>query len=185
MGRTGTILLAPAVVPQKESVSRSQVKSSSSSTENAATENAVRSALRERGLRCTGERVAVLSTLTEAAGHLTVSDIHERIRATGQQVDLSTVYRTVTMLQELDLVHAVALPDQAVTYGVVEAAHHHAVCTSCQLIAEVPAAVLAGVLADAVELAQAATGYTLEHGSLQLHGLCARCYDEASTQPFS
>jgi len=123
--------------------------------------------------------MAVLSTLTEAAGHLTVSDIHERIRAGGKQVDLSTVYRTVSMLQELDLVHAVALPDQAVTYGVVEAAHHHAVCTSCQLITEVPAAVLSIVLANAVQLAQRATGYTLEHG----HCSYTACARDAMSRP--
>lgn len=127
----------------------------------------------------------MLSTLTEAAGHLTVSDIHDRIRAGGKPVDLSTVYRTVTMLQELDLVHAVALPDQAVTYGVVEAPHHHAVCTSCQRVTEVPAAVLSGVLAAAVQLAQTATGYTLEQGSLQLHGLCAQCQRQLSDQLLS
>lgn len=139
-------------------------------------EGAVRTAIRGRGLRCTAERVEVLLTLATAEGHLTVADIHERTAARGRRVDLSTVYRAVTTLQENGLVHTVAVADHAVTYGLAEQPHHHAVCSSCGQITEIPAA----PLAEAVSLAQTVSGFALEHDSMQLHGLCARCRDRAA-----
>lgn len=140
------------------------------STDEVAVES-VRAALRGHGLRCTGERVQVMLTLVAAGGHLSAADIHQQIVAGGHRLNLSTVYRTVTLLHGLGIVHALALPDQPVSYGIVEQPHHHAVCTSCQSVTEVPAA----VLTDAVDLVQQATGYRLEQSSLQLNGLCARC----------
>ncbi len=137
----------------------------------------VRAALRGHRLRCTGERVQVMLTLTAAGGHLSAADIHQRIVAGGHRLNLSTVYRTVTLLHGLGIVHALALPDQPVSYGIVEQPHHHAVCTCCQSVTEVPAA----VLSDAVDLVQQATGYRLEQSSLQLNGLCARCRALASS----
>lgn len=122
----------------------------------------------------------VLETLAAADGHLTVAEIHQRVEADLPGVDRSSVYRTVTMFQEIGLAHRTDVADQAATYGIARIPHHHAVCTSCGAIAEVPAAALAA----SVNLAQQATGYNLNHNaSLQLHGLCTNCQAVQAATP--
>lgn len=130
--------------------------------------------LRSRGLRRTPSRVAVLAVLEPVDGHLSVADIHQRVlAATGAGgPDLATVYRTVTTLVDHGVVHALAVDGGLTTYGLAEHPHHHAVCTECGAIIEVPAQ----RLSIALEHASAASSFTLsEQAGLTLHGLCPGC----------
>jgi len=132
--------------------------------------------LRARGLRRMPSRIAVLAVLEPVDGHLSVADIHQRIlevTPTGTQPpDLATVYRTVTTLVEQGVLHALAVEGGVSTSGLAERPHHHAVCTSCGTIIEVPAQRLSTALEHAIE----GSSFTLsEQAGLTLHGLCPDC----------
>ena len=132
--------------------------------------------LRARGLRRMPSRIAVLAVLEPVDGHLSVADIHQRILevtpAGTQPPDLATVYRTVTTLVEQGVLHALAVEGGVSTYGLAERPHHHAVCTSCGTIIEVPAQRLSTALEHAIE----GSSFTLsEQAGLTLHGLCPDC----------
>ena len=132
--------------------------------------------LRARGLRRMPSRIAVLAVLEPVDGHLSVADIHQRILevtpAGTQPPDLATVYRTVTTLVEQGVLHALAVEGGVSTYGMAERPHHHAVCTSCGTIIEVPAQRLSTALEHAIE----GSSFTLsEQAGLTLHGLCPDC----------
>ena len=132
--------------------------------------------LRSRGLRRMPSRIAVLAALEPVDGHLSVADIHQRILDAapdgGQAPDLATVYRTVTTLVEQDVLHALAMEGGVTTYGLAEKPHHHAVCTRCGTIIEVPAQRLSTALEHAIE----GSSFTLtEQAGLTLHGLCPDC----------
>ena len=132
--------------------------------------------LRARGLRRMPSRIAVLAVLEPVDGHLSVADIHQRILevtpAGTQPPDLATVYRTVTTLVEQGVLHVLAVEGGVSTYGLAERPHHHAVCTSCGTIIEVPAQRLSTALEHAIE----GSSFTLsEQAGLTLHGLCPDC----------
>jgi Fur family ferric uptake transcriptional regulator len=132
--------------------------------------------LRARGLRRMPSRIAVLAVLEPVDGHLSVADIHHRILevtpAGTQPPDLATVYRTVTTLVEQGVLHALTVEGGVSTYGLAERPHHHAVCTSCGTIIEVPAQRLSTALEHAIE----GSSFTLsEQAGLTLHGLCPDC----------
>ena len=132
--------------------------------------------LRARGLRRMPSRIAVLAVLEPVDGHLAVADIHQRILevtpAGTQPPDLATVYRTVTTLVEQGVLHALTVEGGVSTYGLAERPHHHAVCTSCGTIIEVPAQRLSTALEHAIE----GSSFTLsEQAGLTLHGLCPDC----------
>lgn len=138
--------------------------------------------LRARGLRRMPSRIAVLAVLEPFDGHLSVAEIHQRIvDATpqgAQRPDLATVYRAVTTLVEQGVLHALAVEGGVTTYGLAAKPHHHAVCTECGTIIEVPAKRLSTALEHAIE----GSSFTLsEQAGLTLHGLCPNC--QASTQP--
>ncbi|MGW0412394.1 Fur family transcriptional regulator [Streptomyces collinus] len=127
-----------------------------------------REQLRERGARCTAARLNVLQVLAEHGGHLGAAQIHRRISEVGGHVEVSTVYRTLERLVELRLVHQLAGNAQ-VSFGLAMEAHHHAVCTGCGAIDQIPVAAVAEVM----RAAASATAYRPE--GLVLSGLCPRC----------
>ena len=118
----------------------------------------------------------MLAVLEPVDGHLSVADIHARIlEATTNRAprpDLATVYRTVTTPVDQGVLHALAVDGGISTYGLTEKPHHHAVCTECATLIEVPAKRLSAALEHASE----GSSFTLsEQAGLTLHGLCPDC----------
>ena len=116
----------------------------------------------------------MLATFQPVHGHLSVAEIHRRLLAAdpGQPPDLATVYRTVTTLVEFGVLHALTVEGGVTTYGLAEDPHHHAVCTRCGAIIEVPAHQLSSALQRAIE----GSSFTLsDRAGLTLHGLCPDC----------
>ncbi|WP_280233338.1 Fur family transcriptional regulator [Nocardia cyriacigeorgica] len=137
-------------------------------------EQYARRLLRAHGLRCTAPRVAVLGTLARDRehGHLTVAQIQRRLADTGHDVDPTTVYRTVSTLLDADVLHALIIDDRVTSYGLTDIPHHHAVCTHCGAITEVPADHLTTALAEA----RLGSSFALpDTAGLTLHGLCPTC----------
>jgi len=135
-------------------------------------EHRVRALLRQHGLRCTGPRLAVLDELDSGPGHLSVGQIHARLRQRGHEVDLATVYRTVSTMVELGVVHALTVDERSTTYGLADEPHHHAVCTGCGSIMEIPAPQLSAALTQASKGSRFSLS---EQAGLTLRGLCPDC----------
>ena len=134
--------------------------------------------LRARGLRRMSSRIQVLAVLEPVNGHLSVAEIHRRLPACsaagGGPPDLATIYRTVTTLVDQGVLHALTLDGGVTTYGMATAPHHHAVCTRCGAIIEVPAR----QLSSALEHAMAGSSFALsERAGLTLRGLCPACQE--------
>jgi Fur family ferric uptake transcriptional regulator len=133
-----------------------------------------RALLRGHGLRCTAPRLAVLTVVVTdpAAGHLTIAELHHRLLADGVEVDLTTVYRTVSTLVDLGVLHALTVDERATSFGLAAEPHHHAVCTRCGTVIEIPAKQLSTALAHA----SAGSAFILSDcAGLTLHGLCPNC----------
>ncbi|MEV4127330.1 Fur family transcriptional regulator [Nocardia sp. NPDC049707] len=133
-----------------------------------------RSILRSCGLRCTAPRLAVMSVLTSnpAAGHLTVQEIVARLTERREPVDLTTVYRTLARMVEMGALHVLTVGERAASYGLTVHPHHHAVCTRCSVVIEVPAE----QLTTALDHASRGSRFELaDTAGLTLHGLCPAC----------
>ncbi len=89
--------------------------------------------LRKRGFRLTPQREMVLSVLHDIEGHATAEEIYAQVQAISSSVDISTVYRTLELLRELDLVAAFDLEDGQRHYELlgVHGPHCHLVCRAC------------------------------------------------------
>ena len=93
-------------------------------------------ALREAGHRVTRPRRAVWAALTSAGGHLTVEELTDRVQREEPGVNPASVYRSLAVFQELDLVRESRLGDEEA--GRWELAHpdehFHLVCVDCGAI---------------------------------------------------
>ncbi|MGF1597034.1 MAG: Fur family transcriptional regulator [Acidimicrobiales bacterium] len=89
-------------------------------------------ALREHGCRVTRPRQVVWDVLSSAGHHLNVQELTERVHALDAGVNVSSIYRTLALFAEIDLVRESRLGDGASTW---EPAHGdaviHLVCTRC------------------------------------------------------
>jgi Fur family ferric uptake transcriptional regulator len=136
-------------------------------------ESAFLTALRERGMRMTPQREMVLSVMHDMHDHASVEEIYRRVQERSAAVDISTIYRTLDLLQEMNMLAVVETADGGRRYALAEThgAHVHLVCQGCghTLEAEVgPAENLAAELARRY-------GFVLDIGHLSLVGACAAC----------
>ena len=127
--------------------------------------------LRSRGYRLTPQRQLVLEAVGRL-GHATPEDIVTAVRETATGVNISTVYRTLELLEELGLVQHTHLGHGAPTYSVASDHDHvHLVCRDCGGVEEAPPEVVAPV----VEQLASTRGFQVDVGHFAVFGRCASC----------
>ena len=127
--------------------------------------------LRSRGYRLTPQRQLVLEAVTELE-HATPEDVSAWVRERASGVNISTVYRTLELLEGLGLVKHAHLSHGAPTYHAAAAPEHvHLVCRGCGAISEIdPTAV-----APLVRTLAAEHGFVADVGHLTVFGECSAC----------
>ena len=132
--------------------------------------------LRARGYRVTPQRQLVLEAVARL-GPDTPEDVGAEVRQAARGVNISTIYRTLELLEQLGMVTHAHLGHGAPTYHLAAAADHvHLVCRACGKITEVsPEAV--GPLVTALDEAQ---GFETDVGHLTVFGRCGSCRPAAS-----
>ncbi|MDX6209255.1 MAG: Fur family transcriptional regulator, ferric uptake regulator, partial [Frankiales bacterium] len=104
------------------------------------------SELRARGYRLTPQRQLVLEAV-DRLGHATPDELVVEVRKTAGGVNISTVYRTLELLEGLGLVTHAHLGHGAPTYHAVTGNEHvHLVCRSCEHVDEVPPETVASLV---------------------------------------
>jgi Fur family ferric uptake transcriptional regulator len=75
--------------------------------------------LKQKGLKVTNQRVRVLEVLSNSPDkHLTAEEIYELIKVDYPEIGLATVYRTIQLLLELNLIDRINLDDGFVRYEI-------------------------------------------------------------------
>jgi Fur family ferric uptake transcriptional regulator len=139
-----------------------------------ASERDLAAQLHARGLRLTPQREAVLAAVRRL-GHATP----EQVRDAVPDIDLTTVYRTLELLEELGLVRHTHLGHGAPSFGPAENDHVHVVCHSCGKVLDAP-----GDLVDALaDRLAAENGFEVDRSHFAVFGRCAECVLDQSDSP--
>jgi len=131
--------------------------------------------LRQSGHRLTPQRELVLAAV-ETLHHATPDEVYAEVRRHSESINLSTVYRTLELLDDLGLIHHAHLSDRAPTYHSAGGHEHvHMVCRRCHKVisldrADAEAAL--GALADA-------HAFVPDYGHLTIFGTCRDCSSSA------
>ena len=127
--------------------------------------------LRASGHRVTPQRQLVLDAVNRLE-HATPEEIYAAVRQTAAGINLSTIYRTLELLEQIGLVTHTHLGHGAHRYHLAaDAQHVHLVCRGCDAIIQLaPAAVSSLVTALDREY-----GFETDVGHLTVFGTCARC----------
>ena len=129
-------------------------------------------ALKERGHRLTPQRQLILEAIEASEGHVSAESIHARVAAQFPQVNISTVYRTLELLQDIGLVTHTHFDDGIAQYHLAsEAQHQHMVCRRCGDERELEVSVL-----DPLDrYLRERYGFVADLAHFAIVGLCARC----------
>jgi Fur family ferric uptake transcriptional regulator len=87
--------------------------------------------LRREGRRLTPQREAILRDVMQAEGHITPQTVARRVQRRMPAVNVSTVYRTLAMLEELGVVQHSHLEQGAEYHRTGEGEHVHLTCSRC------------------------------------------------------
>ncbi|MQY04418.1 Fur family transcriptional regulator [Actinomadura macrotermitis] len=127
--------------------------------------------LRAKGYRVTPQRQLVLEAVTNLE-HATPEEICTEVQRTAQGVNISTIYRTLELLEELGLVKHAHLGHGPPNYHLaIEAEHIHLVCRGCGRAEDADPAAAAG-LADAL---RERSGFETDVHHLTVYGRCKAC----------
>ena len=127
--------------------------------------------LREHGFRITPQRQLVLEAVN-TLGHATPEALLTEVQKTASAVNLSTIYRTLEVLEQVGLVTHAHIGHGAPTYhSVDDSAHIHLVCDVCQEVTSIPASA-ADVFVTAL---REQAGFETDVAHVSVHGQCAKC----------
>lgn len=136
------------------------------------TERKVVAALRRHGYKLTPQRRAVIWAIASSQDHLTPATIYEKVHQEQPNIGLVTVYRTLEILAELELICELHAGGICHSYTIsTPQHHHHLICSNCGIVIDFTSH-------DVSELEQSVSeesGFRIDGHLLEFFGLCQAC----------
>jgi len=138
--------------------------------------------LSEQGLPVTQQRLAIAQVVASSGEHLSVEEIEEKLRKSGDRIGKATIYRTLDLLvrsrlvAEHDFGEGFKRYEQRLSPAPV---HEHLICLECGKVIEF----------QSWEVQEIQARITMAHGfqptrhKLEIYGLCRECKEAGVELP--
>jgi len=130
--------------------------------------------LKKNGEKFTIQREVILETLYNSNEHLTPEALHQLIQKKhpNLKTGIATIYRTLSRLEDSDIVTSLSFGAQGKKYELGAKDHHdHMICTECGEITEFVDEEIEKRQHDIAEK----SGFKMKDHSMQIYGLCKNC----------
>jgi Fur family ferric uptake transcriptional regulator len=122
--------------------------------------------------RNTRQRTAVGELLGRTSEFRTANQIHDDLRHAGEDIGLTTVYRTLQLMVEAQQLDAIRTDDGETAYRRCSTGHHHhLVCRTCGRTVEVEGP----AIERWTDQVAADHGFTDVQHQLEIFGVCGSC----------
>jgi len=129
---------------------------------------------REAGVRLTHQRLEIFREVARADDHPDAETVYRRVRERMPTVSLDTVYRTLWLLNEHDLIRTLGPSRERTRFDANLHRHHHFVCVRCGATRDFTSREL-----DDLELPSSATALgRIETTRVEVRGVCRECAGE-------
>jgi Fur family peroxide stress response transcriptional regulator len=132
---------------------------------------AVIEALRKKGYKATPQRIAICRLVLHNRDHPTAQRIYDEVKKVHPTVSLATVYKTLQVLEELDLVQELDFPQGQARFDSYMKPHINLVCLQCGNIKDLDDL----TAREIVERVAATTKFTATGQRLDMYGICQKC----------
>jgi len=127
-------------------------------------------AFRTKGYRATSQRIAIADSVLNSKKHPSAEAIYEEVKQVFPTLSISTVYNTLHLLKDLNLVKELAFHDNT-RYDPNTEIHVNLVCERCQEITDLEDP----ELEEYIKYATEKEGFTVTGYRLDVYGLCRDC----------
>jgi len=131
--------------------------------------------LYDKEYKLTPQRRVVLEVFANnPEKHLSAEDVYDKVRETYPEIGLATVYRTLDLFAELDILQKMDFGDGRARYEFSESEvhhHHHLICLKCGSVTE-----FEDDLLEALEaVIEKKNHFEIINHELKFYGYCNKC----------
>ncbi|MCG5432556.1 transcriptional repressor [Mycobacterium sp. MYCO198283] len=125
------------------------------------------------GVRATRQRAAITALLETVEGFRSAQELHDELRRRGDEIGLTTVYRTLQAMSAAGHVDTLRTDSGEAMYRRCSSAqhHHHLVCRACGSTVEVQGR----AVESWAESVAHAHGYSEVTHTIEIFGTCGDC----------
>lgn len=128
--------------------------------------------LHESGFRVTTQRKLILEAIAHQVGwHVHPKDVYSYVRERDENIGLATVYRTIKMLEDMELLNQVYMMGKQDTAPSDHGTHYHLICLKCGNIKDMNDDILDGIEKKVNDN----YGFETTQTKLTLYGMCGNC----------
>lgn len=136
----------------------------------------IKKQLHREKYKLTPQREATLQVLIEnEKAHLSAEEVYLLVKDKAPDTGLATVYRTLDLLSELNILDKINFGDGVARYEirkeVVKHFHHHLICLECGEVNEIQE----DLLSDVEEKVASKYNFLVKDHRLIFHGICEKC----------
>jgi len=128
-------------------------------------------ALREKGYKATTQRIAICRLALSSREHPTAQGIYREIKTLHPTVSLATVYKTLQVLRELQLVQELAFPQGETRFDSNLIPHVNVVCLRCGSVRDINDR----AVQDVVARVASRTRFAVTRQRFDMYGICEKC----------
>ena len=128
-------------------------------------------ALKNRGVRITPQRHAILEYLISSESHPTADDIYKALEGDFPNMSVATVYNNLRVFRNAGLIKELTYGDASSRFDFVTSHHYHVICEKCGKIVDF----LYPGLDEVEHLASHVTGFKVENHRMEIYGSCPEC----------
>jgi Fur family transcriptional regulator, peroxide stress response regulator len=136
------------------------------------------SALKGHDFRLTPQRVELVRLIAVSEGHPNASQLYTEIKRQFPTISQATVYKTLTLLKEINQVLEIDLHNDSHYDGNRPQPHPHLICNKCNKIVD-------GDLSldqESLRSLEQASGFKILRSQISLYGLCPDCKASRTSQ---
>lgn len=145
-------------------------------------QNVFKQMLKEKNLKVTKQRMLVLELMGDHPGeHMTAETIYALAREKDPEIGLATIYRTLQVLVDLEVIRKINFDDRFSRYELGQLPgeeggghphyHHHAICSRCGAVIPFEEDLLDNLEQSLLEQA----GFYVVNHEVKLFGYCRSC----------
>lgn len=137
----------------------------------------IKEKLKTKGFKLTPQRRSIVDTVVDATGrHLSIEEIYNLVKQNCPEIGLATVYRTIQILDDINVVSKLDLNDGCLRYELSlnnedDHNHHHLICNNCGAVIEVREDLL-DMLEETIEKNY---DFKIKDHDLRVFGICKNC----------
>jgi Fur family peroxide stress response transcriptional regulator len=128
-------------------------------------------ALRSKGYKATPQRITICRIVLNSRAHPSAQQVYDEVKKIHPTVSLATVYKTLEVLRDLDLVQEINFPKGQARFDSYTSPHINLICLKCGYITDLHDTTVKKI----TKKVATATKFKPTGQRIDVYGICQKC----------